>query len=255
MTSPPEPPTAAPDVAPLVRAARGSRPEAAHAALRQGRRRASPSLIAVVGVVGASITLPYVIFSPGDATPVDDYLKISDAQTYRHTGSLLLLTVRVSNGRPNVWRFLQASLDDDSKVEGEDDYFGGTPRKKVDKQDVAGDGRVAGRGAAGRARRASATTCTVTESGAGVQKVVQRLARGDGRAPASATSSRRSTDSPCSGPRTSARSCAPSPSAPTSRWWCDGVTGTRRLRSRARRRRAARSRASPTSGSGRRPWT
>ena len=93
-------------------------------------------LAAVIGVAGANITLPYVIFSPGDATPVDDYLKISDAQTYQHRGALLLLTVRVSNGRPNVWRFVQASLDDDSKVEGEKQYFGTTPRKQADQQDV-----------------------------------------------------------------------------------------------------------------------
>src|SRR6478752_5685312 len=93
-------------------------------------------LIAVIGIAGARITLPYVIFSPGDATPVDDYMKIADARTYHHSGSLLLLTVRVSNGRPNVWRFIQASLDDDTKVEGEKDVFGTTPRKTADRQDV-----------------------------------------------------------------------------------------------------------------------
>jgi PDZ domain-containing protein len=168
MTSPPEPPTAAPDVAP-----RSELPEAT------AQKPGTPLfgkvvvglalLIAVVGVVGARITLPYVIFSPGDATPVDDYLKISNAQTFRHKGSLLLLTVRVSNGRPNVWRFIQASLDDDSKVEGEDDYFGGTPRKKVDKQDVQAmaESQVA-------AQQAALTRLGYdvhVESGAGIQKV------------------------------------------------------------------------------------
>jgi PDZ domain-containing protein len=136
MTSPPEPPVAATDTAPTP-----DPPEPT-----DGTRTGTPLfgkivvglalLLAVVGIAGARITLPYVIFSPGDATPVDDYLKISGARSYQHSGSLLLLTVRVSNGRPNVWRFLQASLDDDSKVEGEDDYFGGTPRKTVDRQDV-----------------------------------------------------------------------------------------------------------------------
>lgn len=93
-------------------------------------------VIAVVGIVGARITVPYVIFSPGDATPIDDYLRISGARTYKHAGGFLLLTVRVSNGRPNVWRFVQASLDDDSKVIGEDQYLGTTPRKRVNARDV-----------------------------------------------------------------------------------------------------------------------
>lgn len=93
-------------------------------------------VIAIVGIAGARITVPYVIFSPGDATPIDDYLRITGAKTYRHAGGFLLLTVRVSNGRPNVWRFVQASLDDDAKVIGEDQYLGTTPRKKVDARDV-----------------------------------------------------------------------------------------------------------------------
>lgn len=93
-------------------------------------------LIAVVAVIGTRITLPYVIFSPGDATPVDDYVHIKGVKTYGHDGSVLLLTVRVSNGRPNLWRYLQASFDDDSKVIGEEQYLGTTPRKKVDREDV-----------------------------------------------------------------------------------------------------------------------
>lgn len=93
-------------------------------------------VIAVIGVIGARITVPYVIFSPGDATPIDDYLRISGTRTYKHAGGFLLLTVRVSNGRPNVWRFVQASLDDDSKVIGEDQYLGTTPRKRVNARDV-----------------------------------------------------------------------------------------------------------------------
>jgi PDZ domain-containing protein len=135
MTKPPDPPVAATDVAPPP-----GGPESHDDPPRSSRVGkvvvALALLAAAIGVAGANITLPYVIFSPGDATPVDDYLKISDARTYRHSGSLLLLTVRVSNGRPNVWRFVQASLDDDSKVEGEQDYFGTTSRRKADRQDA-----------------------------------------------------------------------------------------------------------------------
>src|SRR5690349_24467835 len=120
MTSPPQPPAAATDAAPPTAGDAEAHDEAAPRTSRLGKVVVALALLAaVVGVAGANITLPYVIFSPGDATPVDDYLKISDARTYDHSGSLLLLTVRVSNGRPNVWRFVQASLDDDSKVEGE----------------------------------------------------------------------------------------------------------------------------------------
>jgi PDZ domain-containing protein len=136
MTSPPEPPAAATEV--VV-------PPGPAAPIDPPDRRTPwfgklaiglALLAAVIGVVGANITLPYVIFSPGDATPVDDYLRINDVRTYRHSGSLLLLTVRVSRGQPNLWRFIQASMDDDSQVVGEEKVYGTTPRKKADRIDV-----------------------------------------------------------------------------------------------------------------------
>jgi PDZ domain-containing protein len=137
MNRPPEPPAAAPDVAPPGPPdSDDETPPSPRTPLFGKVIVGLALLIAVVGVVGANIELPYVIFSPGDATPVDDYVRIKDAKTYDHAGSLLLLTVRVSNGRPNLWRFIQASLDDDSKVEGEDAYLGNTPRKAVNRQDV-----------------------------------------------------------------------------------------------------------------------
>ena len=170
MTSPPEPPAAAPDVAPPAGPLEATDEPPSRTPLFGKIVVGLALLLAVVGVAGANITVPYVIFSPGDATPVDDYLKISDARTYHHSGSLLLLTVRVSNGRPNVWRFVQASLDDDSKVEGEKEYFGGTPRKQVDQEDVQAmaESQVA-------AQQAALTRLgydvTVTGRGATVQKV------------------------------------------------------------------------------------
>jgi PDZ domain-containing protein len=167
MTSPPEPPAAATDVAPPHEPTEDPRPRTP----RFGKIVVALALlIAVVGVVGARVTLPYVIFSPGDATPVDDYLKINGATTYHHSGSLLLLTVRVSNGRPIVWRFLQASLDDDAAVKGEDAVFGTTPRRKADRQDAQAmeESQLA-------AQQAALTRLgydvTVTGRGATVQKV------------------------------------------------------------------------------------
>ncbi len=82
------------------------------------------------------VKLPYVIFSPGDATPIEGLVKIAGTKTYDHDGEVLLLTVRVSNGRPNVWRFLEASWDDDSKVIGEKQYLGNAPRGRVDRASV-----------------------------------------------------------------------------------------------------------------------
>ncbi len=170
MTSPPEPPAAATSAAPPTGLPEPTDESPARTPLFGKIIVGLALLIAVVGIAGARITLPYVIFSPGDATPVDDYLKISGARSYQHSGSLLLLTVRVSNGRPNVWRFVQASLDDDSKVVGEKAYFGGTPRGKVDKQDVQAmaESQLAAQEAA-LARLGYSVT--VSGHGAAIQKV------------------------------------------------------------------------------------
>lgn len=82
------------------------------------------SILGLVVVVGSMIRLPYVIFSPGSATPVPPIVTIDGARTYPSKGDLLFLTVSVSNERPNVWRFLQASLSDDDQVVGEQQYLG-----------------------------------------------------------------------------------------------------------------------------------
>ena len=95
------------------------------------------------GRMAMSIKLPYVIFSPGDATPIEDLVKITGAKTYRHDGDVFLLTVHVSNGRPNLWRFLQASWDDDSRVIGEKQYLGNAPRGRVRPGQRPDDDRVA----------------------------------------------------------------------------------------------------------------
>lgn len=85
----------------------------------------------VIALAGMLIRLPYRVFSPGDATPVQDVVEVEGARTYPHRGELLFLTVAVSRGRPNLWRLLQAELDDDSQVIGEDDYLGGQSPQRV----------------------------------------------------------------------------------------------------------------------------
>ncbi len=70
------------------------------------------SIVVIVSLLGTIIRLPYVIYSPGGATPVEDVVKITGAKSYRTRGEVLFLTVSVSRDRPNVWRFVQASLDE-----------------------------------------------------------------------------------------------------------------------------------------------
>ena len=94
------------------------------------------ALVGVVGIAGMYVKVPYVIFSPGDATPVGQYVQISGTRSYQHKGQVLLLTVRVTTGRPNLWRYIQASLDDDSRVIDEKKYLGNAPRGKVERESL-----------------------------------------------------------------------------------------------------------------------
>jgi PDZ domain-containing protein len=74
-------------------------------------------VLAVVVVAGFLVHLPYVIISPGVATPLDDsVLTIAGAPTYPHAGDVRYLTVRVSGSDPNVWKLLLSKLDSDKDV-------------------------------------------------------------------------------------------------------------------------------------------
>ena len=96
----------------------------------------SVAVVVLIVLLGTVIRLPYVIYSPGDATPVEGIVRISGAKTYRSRGAVLFLTVAVSRGRPNVWRFLAAKLDKDSDIVGEDNFLQGQSRSRVDKENV-----------------------------------------------------------------------------------------------------------------------
>jgi PDZ domain-containing protein len=76
-------------------------------------------LIAAVIIAGFLIHLPYVIISPGSATPLDSQVvQIQGAPTYPEaSGNVLFLTVQVSTREPNVWRVVSAWLDSDRDVE------------------------------------------------------------------------------------------------------------------------------------------
>jgi len=94
-------------------------------------------VVLVIVIAGTLIRLPYRVFSPGSATPVGSVVKISGAPTYPLRGPVLFLTVSVSNGRPNLWRLLQAELDSDSKIIGEKEYLGGQSPSTVRRANVA----------------------------------------------------------------------------------------------------------------------
>lgn len=76
-------------------------------------------LLAVVIVAGFLIHLPYVIISPGSATPLDSQVvHVEGAPSYpEDSGNVLFLTVRVSTSEPTVWRVVTAWLDPDRDVE------------------------------------------------------------------------------------------------------------------------------------------
>jgi PDZ domain-containing protein len=76
-------------------------------------------LIAAIVVAGFFIHLPYVIISPGSATPLDSQVvQIEGAPTYPDdTGDILFLTVQVSTSEPNVWRVVTSLLDPDRDVQ------------------------------------------------------------------------------------------------------------------------------------------
>jgi PDZ domain-containing protein len=75
-------------------------------------------IFVVVLVAGFLIHLPYVVISPGDATPVDSsVVKVDGAPTYPNTNAVRFLTVRVTDAEPNVWRVVQGWLDPNMDVQ------------------------------------------------------------------------------------------------------------------------------------------
>lgn len=81
--------------------------------------------LGAVMVAAAFIRVPYVIISPGAATPLDDQVvEVSGARTYEHRGGFLYLTVRVTDSDPNVYRWLLAQLDGDATVQKKQEVIG-----------------------------------------------------------------------------------------------------------------------------------
>lgn len=110
-------------------------------------RRASPrgrriALALVAGLAAAAIAaafvrLPYVIISPGNATPVGEVVTVKGARTYPHRGALLFLTVSVTTDRPNVYETLSGWLSPNVDVLDESDVLQGSSRDQERLIDVA----------------------------------------------------------------------------------------------------------------------
>ena len=112
-------------------AADGGREGAEPRRVPRWRRVAAIALISLGGltvaavVAGFLIHVPYVIISPGMATPIDRaVVTIEGAPTYDGGANVLYLTVRVSNHDPSVWRYVVASLDSDQDVVARESVVG-----------------------------------------------------------------------------------------------------------------------------------
>jgi Lon-like protease len=77
----------------------------------------SACVLIVLTVAGFVIHVPYVIISPGEATPLDSrVITVDGAPTYGHGGNVLFLTVRVTNQDPTIWRVVASWLNSDREV-------------------------------------------------------------------------------------------------------------------------------------------
>ena len=83
------------------------------------------ALLAVAAVAAAVIHVPYVIESPGAATPLTSQIvTVSGAHTYPHRGRLLFLTVQVTTSDPNLYAYVFASLNGSDAVVKKQDVLG-----------------------------------------------------------------------------------------------------------------------------------
>ena len=88
------------------------------------------SVLGVAAVAAAVIPLPYRLISPGGATPVEDVVEIQGAEVYEPDGSVLFLTVSVSDDDINAYTLLDGWLDDDVEVIGEDELLQGRSQRE-----------------------------------------------------------------------------------------------------------------------------
>src|SRR4051794_4286107 len=72
--------------------------------------------VVLVIMAGFVIHVPYSTISPGEAVSLTKLVKVDGAQTFPDKrGDIRLLFVRERN-HVNLWRYLQARLDDDTEI-------------------------------------------------------------------------------------------------------------------------------------------
>lgn len=78
--------------------------------------------LVVLAGIASQITVPWVAFEPGAATPAEARVQVEGATTYDAAGELFFLTVRVN--RLNLLELLLKSRDKSIALVSEHDYFG-----------------------------------------------------------------------------------------------------------------------------------
>lgn len=78
--------------------------------------------LVVLAGVASQITVPWVAFEPGAATPAEERVEVEGATTYDAKGELFFLTVRVN--RLSLLELLVKSRDTSVALVSEHDYFG-----------------------------------------------------------------------------------------------------------------------------------
>ena len=84
--------------------------------------------LVALGAIASQVAVPWVAFEPGSASPADDRVEVTGAETFTPDGDILFLTVRVN--RLNMLELVTKSRDTSIALVSERDYFGtSTPQE------------------------------------------------------------------------------------------------------------------------------
>ena len=81
------------------------------------------ALLVVAAIIAAQITIPYYVITPGDASPVGQYIEVPQADNHPISGNILLTDVFVS--QLNALGYLQYRyLDSNNEIYSSQDLLG-----------------------------------------------------------------------------------------------------------------------------------
>ena len=111
-------------------------------------------LVILAAIIAAQITIPYYVITPGDASPVGQYIEVPPADNHPISGKILLTDVFVS--QLNALGYLQYRfLDSNNEIYSSQDLLGpSTSSRRVRRPGLPGDGT----GPVVRARRPRSRT-------------------------------------------------------------------------------------------------